>query len=174
LIGRRRLTNGEGLASAGATRVIRPVVLSVLEAEGDVACIDREIVFDVRPDWVVEGEDRVGYAGIIQLIECTRELHERLDIALPAAHLAFVTRTLKVDFLSPLHVGGTASASYRVCDVGRASYSLEVTIRDRATMKAVTIATIVLVLVDSRMQPKAIDSVLCDRLRMLSENGPTT
>jgi acyl-CoA thioesterase FadM len=105
-----------------------PVTLDDLEREGLARAEDDRVAFKVMQDWAAPGEQRIGYAGILRLVECVREFHWARDV-LPAAgrrQIDSVARSLTADFLTPVAVGDHLVGRYRITWCRRRSYGLEV------------------------------------------------
>jgi len=111
---------------------VTAAVLDVLAAAG---AEDDDLTFEILPACAAAGEHRIGYASIMRLVECVREMHWRRDV-LPAAAgrpVDSITRTLSADFSAPMEINDRVAGRYRVAWCRRRSYGLEVSFSSRAT-----------------------------------------
>jgi len=116
----------------------------------------------IHASWIVDGEDRVGYAALTQLIECVRELHWRRDVLAveDASNVDSVTRTITLDFPHPVLAGAEIIGRYGVRWVRHRSYGLDVSLSDASTGLVLASAAIVNVFYDA----DARRSVVCPAL----------
>lgn len=105
--------------------MIRPTALKELEAQGHVRRAGRELHFRVQREWAIPTEDRLGYAAIVQMFECIREYHWELDIAaLTGEHIDSITRSLSMDFISPVYIDKDSVGRYEVTWFRRRAYGI--------------------------------------------------
>jgi acyl-CoA thioesterase FadM len=112
-----------------------PIFLDELEQAGAARAANGEVAFSIDPHWCAPGEDRLGYCGVVRLMECVRELHWRHDVSPRFPHLDTISRSLAVEFTKPLIAGSEVKGSYVVVDIGSRSYTLEMHLRDAAAME---------------------------------------
>jgi acyl-CoA thioesterase FadM len=150
---------------------LRPTELGELERSCAVRVADGRIRVIVERDWIVLGEDRLGYAGIVQLLECVRELHWRRDIVSfsDGDQVDTITRSLSIDFLKPLIAGADVVGSYRMSWLRRRSYGLRLLLESHDEGATLVAAAMTCVFYDSAIH-RSIDCPqhLRDRLHRLS------
>jgi acyl-CoA thioesterase FadM len=111
---------------------MHPVFLRDLEAAGVAAADRRRVRFAIEPRWCALGENRLGYPGLLRLMECVRELHWRLDVLPRYPELDSITKALQVEFLRPVTGGSEVTGEYEISQVDGRSYVLEIALRDGA------------------------------------------
>lgn len=112
---------------------MEPTSLSRLLAEGGVTLTDRGLIVQVRPDWIVDGEDRLSHTTLFRLTECCREHHWNKDILARAPGIDAIGRTVSGEFLRPISSDSVIAITYRVKEVRSKGYSLRFEIRDSST-----------------------------------------
>lgn len=87
-----------------------------------------QVIFTIASQWAVPGERRIGYVGILRLVECVRELHWRRDVLPPAAGrpVDCITRSVTAEFLAPVETEARLVGRYRVEWCRDRSYGLQV------------------------------------------------
>ncbi len=107
-----------------------PLSLEDLDLRGWAHTEADQVVFAISGAWAAPGERRIGYVGIMRLVECVRELHWARDVVTAAegAPVDCITRSLTADFLAPVVIGTRVIGRYRVQLCSRRSYGLEVTL----------------------------------------------
>jgi acyl-CoA thioesterase FadM len=110
-----------------------PIFLRELEAAGAAKAVGSQVIFVIKAHWCAPGEDRLGYCGVVRLMECVRELHWRKDVSLAYPEVDTITKSLDLEFLEPLAVEAEVTGAYAVADVGSRSYVLEIVLRDGVT-----------------------------------------
>lgn len=115
------------------TPSMHPVLLQDLESAGVAKVDGREVAFTIESRWCALGEDRLGYPGIVRLMECVRELHWRLDVTSRCPGMDTITKSLDVEFSQPVVAGSEVTGEYVLGKVGGRSYVLEIVLRDSAT-----------------------------------------
>src|SRR6266536_3490333 len=114
-----------------------PITLEDLERTGLARVEADRLVFMIAQEWAATGERRIGYVGILRLVECVREFHWRNDV-LPAAveeRVDSITRSISADFLSPVEVSDQIVGRYRIRWCRRRSYQLEVVLSSQTTVR---------------------------------------
>lgn len=111
---------------------MHPVFLRDLESRGVATAEGRRLTFSVDSRWCAPAENRLGYPGIVRLMECVRELHWRLDVISRFPKIDSITKTFDVDFLQPVMAGSEVTGEYVVSEAGGRSYVLEIVLSDRA------------------------------------------
>ncbi len=109
-----------------------PIFLRDLESAGAAKAVGDQVAFVIEAQWCATGEDRVGYCGVVRLMECVREHHWRRDVSPLYPEVDTITKSLNVEFLEPLIAGFEVTGAYAVVDVGTRSYVLEIVLRDEA------------------------------------------
>ncbi|MGN6258130.1 MAG: acyl-CoA thioesterase [Solirubrobacterales bacterium] len=110
-----------------------PVFLQDLESAAAAKVEGRRVRFGVEPRWCAPGESRLGYPGILRLMECVRELHWRLDVIPRCPEMDTITKTLEAEFLQPVEAGSEVTGEYALTEVRGRSYVLEIVLRDSVT-----------------------------------------
>lgn len=104
--------------------------LAELERSGCAQVEDERLRVRVPADWPADGENRIGYVSILRLVEATRELHWRTDVAPHAdsTRLDSITKSVTAEFLSPVIADTEITCAYTLSWVGSRSYGLRVTL----------------------------------------------
>jgi acyl-CoA thioesterase FadM len=110
-----------------------PVRLRDLVSAGFAEVEGREVSFTIQQQWCAAGERRLGYPGIVRLVECVRENHFQSDIATDYPGIDTITKSLDFEFEHPLIAGSKVTGEYAVSEIGARSYKLEVTLREVVT-----------------------------------------
>jgi acyl-CoA thioesterase FadM len=147
------------MPAAPSDAVLVPTSLADLESRGLATAIDAELRLRIRAEWVVVGEDRLGYATIARLVECVREVHWRRDVipAAAGASVDTITKRLELDFHAPLLVGSEIVGAYRVTSVRERSYRLAVSMTASSTGALLAEGLLVNVFYD----PKTRSAIAC-------------
>jgi acyl-CoA thioesterase FadM len=132
--------------------VMLPIALADLEQAGVARVDQRGVVFEVDPRWCVAGEGRLGFAGIVRLVECVRELHWRQDIAKDFPLIDSITQSLTVEFRRPVAAAATIRGDYRIKDVRSRSYSLLIALRNCVGFEELAVCRLASVFYDSGAQ----------------------
>lgn len=105
---------------------MEPTSLLHFLRDGSLAVTADGLAATVSQTWVIEGEDRLSYIGILRLVECCREHHWHRDI-LPLCRAPIDSILVKCEaaFRRPILVGAQVSLKYTVISVGTKSYDLE-------------------------------------------------
>jgi acyl-CoA thioesterase FadM len=125
-----------------------PVFLRELELAGAARAADGEVAFPIDRRWCAPGEDRLGYCGVVRLMECVRELHWRHDVSPRYPHLDTISRSLDLELVRPLIAGSEVRGTYTVVDVGSRSYTLEILLRDGSAAEELARGSLVSVFYD--------------------------
>lgn len=105
-----------------------PTALHEFERAGLAEITGERIVFNILPTWASQTEKRIGYVGVLRLVECVRELHWRRDV-LPLSGsdlIDSITRSLDADFRAPIEVGMRVTGRYSISWCRARSYGLSV------------------------------------------------
>lgn len=129
---------------------MQPVLLRDLEATGVAVDRNDHVEFQIEPAWCVAGEDRVGFAGIVRLIECVREWHWRRDVAAVSADVTLdsITKALEVEFISPVRPGRVVRGECAVVAAGEKSYTVEVKLCEEPSGDLLAVGRLVSVFYD--------------------------
>jgi len=127
-----------------------PTLLAELEGDGLARVAGDRVVFAIDRGWTAPGEQRIGYPGILRLVECVRELHWARDVVPPAAGrpIDSITRSLTADFLAPLEGGDELTGRYRIEWCRERSYALEVLLSSTTSAVDLVRASLVSVFYD--------------------------
>jgi acyl-CoA thioesterase FadM len=109
---------------------MRPLDLIDMEQAGYAQAEGPRLLVRIPTDWPADGEKRIGYVGILRLVECTRELHWRRDVA-PYADLDWldsITKSVTADFARPVMADTQIACEYVVTWLRPRSYGLRVSI----------------------------------------------
>lgn len=113
---------------------MRPVLLNEVLQQG-VACLtDGGIKVEILQEWVVDGEDRLSYVGIIRLVEFCRENHWERDIVSKLNginKLDTITKNIKCDFFKPVLVNSVVTLKCAIIEVFRKGYKIAIHISDQ-------------------------------------------
>ena len=115
------------------THSMLPIFLRDLESAGVAKVDGRKVTLTIEQRWCAPGESRLGYPGIVRLMECVRELHWRLDVTSRWPGMDTITKSLEVEFSRPLGAGSEVAGEYVLGEVDGRSYVLEIVLRDSAT-----------------------------------------
>ena len=125
---------------------MRPLSLADMEQAGYAQTEGPRLLVRIPTDWPADGEKRIGYVSILRLVECTRELHWRRDVAPHAdtARLDPITKSATADFASPIMADAQVACEYAVTWLRPRSYGLRVKIvdEDGGTLAQVDLASV--------------------------------
>jgi len=130
---------------------MHPVFLQVLESAGVARVDGRQVTFTVESRWCAPGENRLGYPGIVRLMECVRELHWRLDVTSRYPEMDTITKSLDVEFSQPVVAGSEVTGEYAFGEAEGRSYVLDIMLRDSATAEQLARGRMVSVFYDEAL-----------------------
>lgn len=146
---------------------MRPVSVEGFISQGWATANGAYITFHPQPDWAAPGENRIGYPGLLRMVEFVRMWHWDRDIA-PAAgamSLDSITWSVTASFQQPTHVPADVTASYTVTQVRDHAYELEVTlVQDGITRATIRLVNVFWDATSSKVVPP--DAVRAVLLRM--------
>ncbi len=114
---------------------MEPTTLEYLLSEEGITLFPGGLSAQIHPHWIVNGEDRLSYTTLVQLIECCREHHWATDILfITKGHLVdSITKSLVGEFVKLIPIGSVISITYVISNVRRRGYMLTFDVRDFVT-----------------------------------------
>lgn len=110
--------------------IFEPTLLASAEEAGIVARTPAGLAFRIAESWCAPGEQRIGYATVVRLVELVREFHWNRDIHTVDEEIDSITASLSAKFSRPITTGMNALGCYRVSWIGAHSYGLRVEINE--------------------------------------------
>jgi acyl-CoA thioesterase FadM len=136
-----------------------------LVQDADAVISDSEITVIADPAWAQQGESRISYAGLLRLVECSRELQWQRLVDGTESCVDSITRCIAGDFLQPVRIHSPVVIRSFVTCVGNSSYTLQVELSIRAADAPSACVELVCVTINPEtLRPVKLPEILRDRL----------
>jgi acyl-CoA thioesterase FadM len=150
--------------------------LAQLMQDTDAVISDSEITVKADPAWAQSGESRIGYAGLIRLVECGRELQWQRLVDGTGCCVDSITRCIAGEFFQPVRIySSVVIRSFVIC-VANSSYTLQVELSIPAANAVAACVELVCVTINPQtFRPVRLPEILRSRLqRAVADQNATS